>query len=162
VGNRSERRCRPLSTGGRRRHPRQRPQKRHVTNRRPSHPPLPLQSRPHARSEAFAIADAAKLVRDPDYRDNHCWILRSGDTVLGQVEPSYGGASISGRNGWISRLSGTPGCRSRDGAAMDLASHWVRVVTTPSKRTLTGDYAVSPGSPCGREEDAREVESGSG
>ncbi|MGW0631786.1 hypothetical protein [Streptomyces sp. NPDC002758] len=93
------------------------------------------------RSQAFAIADAATLVRGPDHRDNHRWILRSGDTVLGHVEPSYGGASRSGRNGWISRLGGTPGprCKSRNGAAMDLASRWVRVVTSPPKRTITGD-----------------------
>jgi hypothetical protein len=102
-----------------------------------------IQPRPQKlpRSQAFAIADAATLVRDPDHRDNHRWILRSGDTVLGHVEPSYGGISRSGRNGWISRFDGTPGprCKSRNGAAMDLASRWARVVSSPPKRTITGD-----------------------
>jgi hypothetical protein len=93
------------------------------------------------KKKAAAVIDAAELVRDPDHRDNHRWILRSGDTVLGSVEPSYGGASRSGRNGWISRMGGTPGprCKSRDGAAVDLAARWLRVVTADPRRPLTGD-----------------------
>ncbi|MFG2306718.1 hypothetical protein [Actinacidiphila glaucinigra] len=94
-----------------------------------------------AMRKARAIADAAELVKDTDYRDSHRWILRSGDTVIGYVEPSYGGTSRSGRNGWISRMGGTlgPRCKSRDGAALDLASRWIRVVTSEPRRTLTGD-----------------------
>jgi hypothetical protein len=94
-----------------------------------------------AKKTAAAIVDAAELVRDPDHRDNHRSILRSGDTVLGYVEPTYGGASRSGRNGWTGRLSGHPGprCRSRDGAAADLAMRWVQVVTAPPKRHITGN-----------------------
>lgn len=95
-----------------------------------------------AKKKATAVIDTAELVRDPEHRDNHRWILRSGNTVIGYVEPSYGGASQSGRNGWISRLGGTPGprCRSRDGAAVDLAARWVRVVTAAPKRHITGSY----------------------
>ncbi|GAA3785521.1 hypothetical protein GCM10022206_26700 [Streptomyces chiangmaiensis] len=93
------------------------------------------------KKRAQALVDAAELVRAPDYRDSHTWILRSGDTLLGYVVPSYGGTSRSGRNGWASRLGGSPGprCRSRDGAAVDLAARWLRVVTAAPNRTLTGD-----------------------
>jgi len=92
------------------------------------------------KKKAQAVVDAAELVRDPEHRENHRWILRSGDTVLGYVQPSYGGVSRSGRNGWISRLGGHPGprCKSRDGAAMDLAASWMRLVTATPKRTITG------------------------
>jgi hypothetical protein len=88
------------------------------------------------KKKAAAVIDAAELVRADDYHDTHRWILRSGDTVLGYVEPSYGGASQSGRNGWISRMGGTPGprCKSRDGAAVDLAARWRRVVTAAPRR----------------------------
>ena len=96
-----------------------------------------------ARKKALAIADAAALVRDPGYRDNHRWILRSADTVLGWVEPSYGGTSRSGRNGWVGCLTvGSPGRRSttRDGAAVDLAVRWVQVVTATPKHHITGSH----------------------
>jgi hypothetical protein len=88
------------------------------------------------KKKAEAILDAAELVRAPDYRDSHAWILHSGDTLIGYVVPSYGGTSRSGRNGWVGRLGSTPGprCHSRDGAKMDLASQWLRVVTAAPKR----------------------------
>jgi hypothetical protein len=94
--------------------------------------PVPQQL-PEKRAQA--VVDAAELVRAPDYRDSHTWILRSGDTLLGYVVPSYGGTSRSGRNGWASRLGGSPGprCRSRDGAAVDLAARWLRVVIAAPK-----------------------------
>ncbi|WP_281154712.1 hypothetical protein [Streptomyces sp. HYC2] len=93
------------------------------------------------KKQVQAVIDAAELVRAPDYRDSHTWILRSGDTLIGYVVPSYGGTSRSGRNGWVSRLGGSSGprCRSRDGAAADLAARWLRVVTAAPKRTLTGN-----------------------
>jgi hypothetical protein len=92
------------------------------------------------KKRAQAVIDAAELVRAPDYRDSHRWILRSGDTLIGYVVPSYGGASRSGRNGWLSRLGGSPGprCKSRDGAAVDLAARWLRVVTATPRRSPTG------------------------
>ncbi|MEU6011893.1 hypothetical protein [Streptomyces sp. NPDC047453] len=105
--------------------------------------PSGIEPRPQklARKKARAIIDAAELVRHPEHRDNHRWILRSDDTVIGYVEPTYGGASRSGRNGWAGRLGGHPGprCRTRDGAAVDLAARWVRLVTAAPKRTITGD-----------------------
>jgi hypothetical protein len=94
-----------------------------------------------ARKRAVAIVDAAELVRDPDHRETHRWILRSGSTILGYVEPTYGGASRSGRTGWTGRLSGSTGrrCTTRDQAAADLAQRWMRLVTTAPSRTLTGN-----------------------
>jgi len=96
--------------------------------------PKGIEPRPQklSRKKARAIADAAELVRHPHHRDNHRWILQSGDTVIGYVEPTYGGASRSGRNGWAGRLAGQlgPRCRTRDGAAVDTAVRWVRLVTT--------------------------------
>ncbi|MFC9499865.1 hypothetical protein [Streptomyces sp. NPDC056982] len=106
--------------------------------------PKGIEPRPQklAMKKARAIAGAAELVRHPGHRDNHRWILRSGDTVIGHVEPSYGGTSRSGRNGWTGRLGGSlgPRCKSRDGAALHLAARWVRLVTTEPSRTLTGDH----------------------
>lgn len=91
------------------------------------------------KKKAEAVLDAAELVRAPDYRDSHMWILRSGDTLIGYVMPSYGGASRSGRNGWTSSMGDRgPRCHSRDGAKVDLAARWLRVVTAAPKRTLTG------------------------
>lgn len=88
------------------------------------------------KKKAAAVLDAAELVRAPDYRDSHTWILRSGDVLIGYVRPSYGGASRSGRNGWTSSMGGTPGphSRSRDGAKLDLAAQWLRVVTAAPGR----------------------------
>jgi hypothetical protein len=107
-------------------------------SRNPAEPAPPalkgIEPRPQklSRKKARAIADAAELVRHPQYRDNHRWILQSGDTVIGYVEPTYGGASRSGRNGWAGRLAGQlgPRCRTRDGAAVDMAERWIRLVTS--------------------------------
>ncbi|MGW5124538.1 hypothetical protein ACWEQ7_10880 [Streptomyces sp. NPDC004069] len=105
--------------------------------------PKGIEPRPQrlAKKKAHAVVDAAKLVRHPEHRDNHGWILRSGDTVIGHVEPAYGGTSRSGRSGWTGRLGVHPGrrCRTRDEAAVDLAARWIRLVTAASKRTITGD-----------------------
>lgn len=91
------------------------------------------------KKKAQAIADAAELVRDPDHGENHRWIYRSKDTVLGYVEPTYGGASRSGRNGWTGRLAGMTGrrCTTRNGAVLDLAARWMRLVTANPTSTLT-------------------------
>ncbi|MFB7576359.1 hypothetical protein [Streptomyces sp. NPDC056165] len=97
--------------------------------------PLPkgIEPKPQklARKRALAIVDVAELVRDVEHRDEHRWILRSGDTVLGHVEPTYGGTSASGRTGWTSRLGVSTGrrCRTRDEAKLDLAARWIRIVT---------------------------------
>lgn len=94
-----------------------------------------------ARKRALAIAEAAELVRSPEHQETRQWVLRSGDTVLGMVEPTYGGVSRSGRNGWTSRLAGATGQRrpTRQDAATDLADRWLRLVTATPKRTITGN-----------------------
>lgn len=94
---------------------------------------------------ARAVADSAQLVKDPDYRENHRWNLVAEDgTVLGHVEPSYGGGGRSGRNGWKYRdtftglrSSGHP-YKTRDGAAVQCALSWMRMATAPVPRTGTG------------------------
>ncbi|WP_331747875.1 hypothetical protein [Streptomyces sp. NBC_00842] len=95
-----------------------------------------------SRKAAMAIAEAAVLEKHSDHRDNHRWILRSGDTVLGHVEPSYGGASRSGRTGWVGILAGGfsrgQRCATREAAAVDLMGSWIRVSTAPARRTITG------------------------
>jgi len=89
------------------------------------------------KKRAMAVVEAAELVRHPDYRENHRSILRSGETVLGHVEPSYGGASRSGRNGWVGLLPGEHTGRplpTRDAAAAELARRWLQLVTAAPRR----------------------------
>jgi hypothetical protein len=56
---------------------------------RAARPPAagPIEARPQglSRRRAQQIADAAELIRDPDYRDTRRSTLRSGETVLGYV-----------------------------------------------------------------------------
>lgn len=92
------------------------------------------------RTRAVAIAEAAELTRDPDDRSQ--WLLRSGDTVLGVIVPSYGGTSRSGRTGWTGRIGGGPPTarhKTRREAATDLTASWIRLVTATPRRTLTGE-----------------------
>ncbi|MCX4538341.1 hypothetical protein [Streptomyces sp. NBC_01669] len=104
--------------------------------------PARAPARPPKLSEkaAMAVVDAAQLKQD---KGSGRWVLRSSDTVLGYVEPSYGGTSRSGHNGWVGMLSDSlsPGhrCPTREAAAVDLAGSWVRVVTATPRRSLTGD-----------------------
>ena len=81
-------------------------------------------------------------MRSPEYELTvidgvRCIRLRSGDTILGHVEPSYGGTSRTGRNGWIGIVAGgfLRGAHktSRQDAAVDLAGSWIRYMTTPSR-----------------------------
>jgi hypothetical protein len=91
------------------------------------------------RKRALAVAEAAKLERVGP-RDANRWALRSGETVLGHVEPSYGGASRSGRNGWKLLLPGELVGRSlptRNAAAGALAREWVQLVTSAPSRTTS-------------------------
>lgn len=49
---------------------------------------------------ARAVADSARLVKGADHRETRRWDLITEDgTVLGYVEPSYGGTGRTGRNG---------------------------------------------------------------
>lgn len=90
---------------------------------------------------ARAIADRSHLVRDERHEG---WLLRDDETgtVLGHVEPSYGGTSVSGRNGWTYRVDGsfarTGPYKTRDKAAVPCALAWIRLVTAPVRDTLTG------------------------
>ncbi|MFH9575622.1 hypothetical protein ACH4MG_34425 [Streptomyces sp. NPDC017454] len=90
------------------------------------------------------LADSARLVKDADHRDTHRWNLIAEDgTVLGQVEPSYGGTGRTGRNGWNYRharsfaVSGP--YKTREEAALHCALAWIRVATAPVRGTPTGD-----------------------
>ncbi|MFD7922492.1 hypothetical protein ACFV3R_25110 [Streptomyces sp. NPDC059740] len=95
-------------------------------------------SRPNRRMSAKAaraVIEAADLVKAPDHRDTSRWEVRSGDLLLGHVEPSYGGASRSGRNGWIGRsaqtLIPTRRCATRQEAAAEVLLAWERQATAP-------------------------------
>lgn len=83
---------------------------------------------------ARAILDAAVLEKAPDWSDTRRWHVVSGDLVLVVIEPSYGGTSGSGRNGWIWWLA--DGGRSvsrpeptREKAAIAGLGAWQRRVT---------------------------------
>ncbi|MFP8886771.1 hypothetical protein [Streptomyces mangrovi] len=93
---------------------------------------------------ARSVADSARLTKNANHRDNHRWDLIAEDgTVLGYVEPSYGGTGRTGRNGWNYRLADSFAVsgpyRTREEAAVQCALAWIRVVTAPVRRTLTGD-----------------------
>ncbi|MFC8986046.1 hypothetical protein [Streptomyces sp. NPDC057115] len=84
-----------------------------------------------------AIIDAATLVKAPDWSESHTWHVVSGGRLLVVVEPSYGGTSRSGRNGWTWWLAdlGPSGASRREttrqqAAARGLAD-WERWATTP-------------------------------
>jgi len=86
---------------------------------------------------AREIRDAAVLVKAPAGSEPHTWHVVSGDTVLVVVAPSYGGTSVTGRNGWrwwIAAL-GPSGDRRREGTREQAAGRgladWERWVTSP-------------------------------
>lgn len=57
--------------------------------------------RPLPARRAREIVDGAKLIKAPDWRDTRNWHVVDADgTVLVVIEPSYGGTSRTGRNGW--------------------------------------------------------------
>jgi hypothetical protein len=92
-----------------------------------------------SRKAALAVADSAQLVKDADHRDNHVWhVVAEDGTVLGHVEPSYGGTSRSGRNGWAYRTAESSVSKgphpTRDAAGIQCSLAWVRGVTTPARR----------------------------
>lgn len=57
-------------------------------------------TRPLSAKAARAVTSAAAIVKAPDWADTHNWHVVSGGVVLVVVEPSYGGTSRTGRNGW--------------------------------------------------------------
>ncbi|MEU2899631.1 hypothetical protein ABZ690_08105 [Streptomyces sp. NPDC006967] len=93
---------------------------------------------------ARAVADSARLVKGADHRDTRRWDLIAEDgTVLGYVEPSYGGTGRTGRNGWNHRLAESFAVsgpyKTREEAALHCALAWTRVAAAPVRRTLTVD-----------------------
>ena len=85
---------------------------------------------------AREIRDAAGLVKAPDWSESRRWHVVSGGEVLVVVAPSYGGTSVTGRNGWrwIAAL-GPSGDRRREGTREQAAGRgladWERWVTSP-------------------------------
>jgi len=57
-------------------------------------------ARPLSAKAARAVTAAATIVKAPDWADTRTWHVVSGGRVLVVVEPSYGGTSRTGRNGW--------------------------------------------------------------
>jgi hypothetical protein len=60
-----------------------------------------MASRPLSAKAARTVIDAAEIVKAPDWSDTRNWHAVSGGQVLVVVEPSYGGTSRTGRNGWL-------------------------------------------------------------
>lgn len=58
-------------------------------------------TRPLSAKAARALIDAAEIVKAPDWPNTRNWHVVSGGAVLVVVEPSYGGTSRTGRNGWL-------------------------------------------------------------
>lgn len=56
--------------------------------------------RPISTRAAQAIIDTAELAKAPDWPETRHWHVVSRDQVLIIIEPSYGGTSRTGRNGW--------------------------------------------------------------
>ncbi|MET8080023.1 hypothetical protein [Streptomyces sp. NPDC005303] len=84
---------------------------------------------------ARAVADAAELVKAPDWPDTRNWHAVSGGQVLVVIEPSYGGTSRTGRNGWNWRLADGARTRhqpepTREKAAVAGLGAWMRWVTS--------------------------------
>lgn len=57
-------------------------------------------TRPLSAKTARAAVDAAELVKAPDWSETCRWHVVSGGRRLVVIEPSYGGTSRTGRNGW--------------------------------------------------------------
>lgn len=91
-------------------------------------------TRPLSAKAARALIDAAELVKAPDWADTRNWHVVSGGAVLVVIEPSYGGTSRSGRNGWNwwladgARTRHTPEA-TREKAAVAGLLAWERVAT---------------------------------
>lgn len=65
-----------------------------------------MTAHPMPARRAREVVDAAKLMKAPDWSESRRWHVIAGEEVLVVVEPSYGGTSATGRNGWRWRLAG--------------------------------------------------------
>lgn len=91
-------------------------------------------TRPLSAKAARAVIDAAAIVKAPDWTDTRNWHVVSGGRVLVVVEPSYGGTSQSGRNGWLWWLADGGRARNPVEATIQKAAvagllAWERVAT---------------------------------
>lgn len=90
-------------------------------------------------AKARAVIDAAVLVKAPSWGVDRRWHVVSGGTVLVVIEPSYGGTSRTGRNGWTWWLADrgrmlNPAQPDREKAAVAGLGAWERVVTSSTNR----------------------------
>jgi len=95
-------------------------------------------TRPLSARQARAVVEAARLVKAPHWPDTRAWHVVADGEVLVIVEPSYGGTSATGRNGWRWWIAGTaiPGRRpepTREQAAVAGLAAWERWVTNKEK-----------------------------
>lgn len=84
---------------------------------------------------ARTIIDAAELVKAPDWTDTRNWHVVSGKQILIIIEPSYGGTSRTGRNGWTWWLADGARARhqpqpTREQAAVQGLGAWTRWATS--------------------------------
>jgi len=96
-------------------------------------------SRPLSAKAARAVIDAAEIVKAPDWTETRNWHVVSGGAVLVVVEPSFGGTSRSGRNGWLWWLADggrtrTPVEATREKAAIAGLLAWERRATRKESR----------------------------
>jgi len=97
-----------------------------------------MTARPMSASRARAVVEQARLVKAPDWSDTHAWHVVADGEVLVVVEPSYGGTSASGRNGWQWRLADHGPVQRRPETTIDKAklaglTAWERWVTWKEK-----------------------------
>jgi hypothetical protein len=85
-------------------------------------------------NQARAVIEGATLVKAPSWPEDRRWhVIAADGTVLVVVEPSYGGASRTGRNGWTWWLHAgartlNPPQATREAAVAGLGA-WERWVT---------------------------------
>ncbi|WP_329215226.1 hypothetical protein OG352_06350 [Streptomyces sp. NBC_01485] len=90
--------------------------------------------RPMPACAAQTVIDAAGLAKAPDWPETRHWHVVSGGHALVVIEPSYGGNSRTGRNGWNWWLADGARTRhqpepSRDKAAIAGLAAWKRQAT---------------------------------
>ncbi len=84
--------------------------------------------------QARAAIEAASITKAPDWSETRTWHVVSDDHVLVVIEPSYGGTSRTGRNGWNWWLAGSARTRhapepTREQAAVRGLAAWQQRVT---------------------------------
>ncbi|MER7053456.1 hypothetical protein [Streptomyces sp. NPDC000351] len=94
--------------------------------------------RPTAKA-ARAILEQAELVKSHDWSETRHWYVVSGGRRLLVIEPSYGGTSRTGRNGWnwwladSARMLSKPEPTREKAAVAGLAA-WERWATSKENR----------------------------